>query len=1043
MPQRSISPLQPTDPPRCERCGKPIPVGLGAGHCLFCLGQISLFHEEDEAEEIPDAVPWAVLGDHELLEEIGRGGMGVVYLARQRSLGRQVAVKVLRGGEFAGKEARQRFRAEAANVARLQHAGIVAVHEVGEEQGVAWFSMDLVQGHNLEERVRHQPMEAREAARCLMAICQAVAHAHSKGVLHRDLKPSNILLDGNEEPHITDFGIARRFGEANTSSLTRTGQMLGSPGYTAPEQALQGQADERTDVYGLGSVLYHLLTSRPPFQGPTTDAILVQLREAEPLAPRRLNPTVPRDLETICLKCLAHDPARRYATAQAVADDLTAFQNGQTIKARPISWFGKTWRWSRRHWPVATAALIAVAALLGGTVVSLIQMERAQASARKSRASEAEARRLVYSRDMLRAQQLLEEGKSSGLDLLATHVPTADFPTDLRGWEWHFLQTAAGVSTPICDAAELAEENSFALSPDGQQIAIGTKNGAIDCWDTASARHTRRFQVSTRPVTCVQWLADGQQIASCDYEGKVRLNDATDGQELQSWPLLHWTIICLRFSPDGKYFAHCGEDGRLFIRDRAGTLLQQIQFKSYGAIYWHPERPLLAFGGASFDHLAMCSPDSPQPIQNFPIKEATVLAWRPGTQQLAVASPTGRVRLLDTSEAGRELWNVTLPSGLLHDLQFTPSGDRLAVGSENNPVRMLQATDGTEINSILASDGGALTLQLTDKAGFNYEYVNGIRKWSLEAPRFNETKLTVPSSGAVRSLTWSADGQRLHAVCVKGDTWQAPVWDRQAQQWLPPIAASALGSGMCAWSPDGKRLARVFTPALARSLHIFSWPEGELIASQRLAALPTDLRWNPAGTSLAMTLPGRGTVLYSVDNHRESVLPVLTGFIHAPEVMLPTEWSADGRSIVICTQRWLYHVDPPEPSPAWPGYSNEVRDGMAVMALSWQPQGQLVAVTRQDTRIELRAAADAHVLRSTRSHRSTIRTLAWHPSGTRLASSDIDGTVKLFDADTLDELLSFSGQQRDVRSLAWTPDGTTLASGDADGVILVRDSSPE
>lgn len=325
--------------------------------------------------------PWTTFGGLALHEEIGRGGMGVVYRARQTALDRIVAVKVLLRAQFSSAEERERFHREAQAAARLRHPGIVGVFDVGEDEGLPWFSMEFIAGRSLEQLVREHPMDAREAAQCTRQIADAVQHAHEHGVLHRDLKPSNILVDADGQPRITDFGIARIAGTETTTSrsaqLTRPGQSLGSPGYAAPEQALKGQADAHTDVYGLGALLYHLLTGRPPFQGPTLDAILVQLRENDPLSPRRLNPSVPHDLETICLKCLQKQPESRYATASAVSADLGRFLDGQPILARPLSPFGKAWRWTRRH-PGITAMLLIIALLIVAMIGGALTFARHQ-----------------------------------------------------------------------------------------------------------------------------------------------------------------------------------------------------------------------------------------------------------------------------------------------------------------------------------------------------------------------------------------------------------------------------------------------------------------------------------------------------------------------------------------------------------------------------------------------------------------------------------------------------------------------------------------
>src|SRR4051812_5609344 len=265
-------------------------------------------------------------GDYELLEEIARGGMGIVYRARQKSLDRIVAVKMLLGGAHAGKDFVQRFRTEAAAAASLQHSNIVAIHEVGFAQGQHFFAMDYVEGLTLAQLVAKGPLPARQAATYLKTIAEAINFAHERNVLHRDLKPSNVIIhSATDQPRVTDFGLAKRL-DAETD-LTLSGQLLGSPNYVSPEQAAakRGAVGKRSDVYSLGAILYHLLTGRAPFQGETLTDVLRQLADNDPLAPRLLAPRVPHALKTICLKCLEKKPPRRYQTAQELADELDRF----------------------------------------------------------------------------------------------------------------------------------------------------------------------------------------------------------------------------------------------------------------------------------------------------------------------------------------------------------------------------------------------------------------------------------------------------------------------------------------------------------------------------------------------------------------------------------------------------------------------------------------------------------------------------------------------------------------------------------------------
>ncbi len=302
------------------------------------------------------------LGDYELGEEIARGGMGAVYHARQVSLNRQVAVKVLLAGDFASQAFLQRFRREAEVAASLNHPNIVSIYDVGEQEGQPYFSMELIEGRSLAELVRDKPLPARDAAELLKTIAEAVHFAHQRGLLHRDLKPSNVVVDALHRPHITDFGLAKRIED---SDLTLTGQVLGTPNYMPPEQAepKRGQTTAASDVYSLGAILYQLLTGRAPFMAETLTQTLRLVIESEPVSPRLLSPSVPRDLETICTKCLEKDPERRYATAQELADELGRFLNDEPIHARPISAPAKLVRWCRRK-PALALSLGAAAILL-------------------------------------------------------------------------------------------------------------------------------------------------------------------------------------------------------------------------------------------------------------------------------------------------------------------------------------------------------------------------------------------------------------------------------------------------------------------------------------------------------------------------------------------------------------------------------------------------------------------------------------------------------------------------------------------------------
>src|SRR5262249_12054066 len=307
----------------------------------------------------------ADFGDYELLQVIGRGGQGVVYRARQKSLNRTVALKVVGLGQWATDAHLTRFRREAEAAASLDHPGIVPIYEVGERDGSCYFSMKLVQGGQLDEAVKNKSLPIRQAVELIVKVARTVHFAHERHILHRDIKPGNILLDEKGEPHLTDFGLARLV--ENESTVTRTLEVLGTPSYMAPEQAVGNNeiVSAVTDVYGVGAVLYQLLTGHPPFAGGTTYETIRLLLDTEPRAPRLWNPKIDRDLSTICLKCLEKDPTRRYPSALALAEDLDRWLKHEPILARPVGMLARSRKWVRRN---PTKALLAVSLLaLAGT----------------------------------------------------------------------------------------------------------------------------------------------------------------------------------------------------------------------------------------------------------------------------------------------------------------------------------------------------------------------------------------------------------------------------------------------------------------------------------------------------------------------------------------------------------------------------------------------------------------------------------------------------------------------------------------------------
>src|SRR5436305_5713285 len=379
----------------CRNCGAKVFSDAPEGLCTGCVLEAAIggagdlpavasakAHDRDSAKkDNANAAPGkektaraaellGELGDYELLDEVGRGGQGVVFRARQKSLNRTVALKVISLGQWASKAHLKRFRLEAEAAARLEHPGIVPIHEVGERDGSCYFSMKFVEGGQIDEVVRRESMSTRQAAELIAKVARTVHYAHEHGILHRDIKPGNILLDAKGEPHLTDFGLARLV--ESESSVTQTLDVLGTPSYMAPEQAAGNNTavSSNTDVYGLGAVLYQLLTGQPPFAGGTTYETIKLLLDSEPRQPHLLNPKIDRDLSTISLKCIEKDPSRRYASALALAEDLERWLKHEPIRARRTGIFARGRKWVRRNPTIAIMAALVL--ILSGAVSTVV-----------------------------------------------------------------------------------------------------------------------------------------------------------------------------------------------------------------------------------------------------------------------------------------------------------------------------------------------------------------------------------------------------------------------------------------------------------------------------------------------------------------------------------------------------------------------------------------------------------------------------------------------------------------------------------------------
>ncbi|HVS35761.1 MAG TPA: serine/threonine-protein kinase, partial [Gemmataceae bacterium] len=492
--------------PVCQAAGAPAPSDK-AGHGPASAATLG---ETVGLEESPAAVlgELPAISGYEVLGELGRGGMGVVYKARQLRLNRLVAVKMVLAGVHAASTDLVRFLAEAEAAAQLQHANIVQVHEVGNHGGLPFISLEYVDGGTLAQKLKGTPLPPREAAGLTTALGRAVQYAHQHGVVHRDLKPGNVLLTADGTPKIADFGLAKR--SAAGPGMTQTGAVIGTPSYMAPEQAeCKKDVGPAADVYALGAILYELLTGRPPFQAPTPLDTVLQVISHDPVPPRRLQPKVPRDVETICLKCLEKDPKKRYVSAAALADDLNRFLADRPILARPVGRLERAWRWRRRNPVVAgLAAALAVGALVA---VGFLSAERSATLSNLHRAQAAEADLKV------------QLGKTSQVEQEKAELKWQSYTAYMDRARAGRFSRQPGQRIDGLDALTAAAQ----IRPSDQ-----LRDEAIACMALVDLRTVPSGITLPESATCHAFDAAGQLYAYGDAAGAVSVRRVGDGGEV-------------------------------------------------------------------------------------------------------------------------------------------------------------------------------------------------------------------------------------------------------------------------------------------------------------------------------------------------------------------------------------------------------------------------------------------------------------------------------------------------------------------------------
>jgi WD40 repeat protein/serine/threonine protein kinase len=1012
-----------------------------------------------------------VIEGYQVESVLGQGGMGVVYRAVDLRLRRPVALKTLLAGAYASRSELTRFLREARAIASLRHPHVVHVYDAGEHDGRPYFTMELVAGGSLADRLAGVPMPPTHAAALLELVAGAVEAAHVAGIVHRDLKPGNVLLAVDGTPKVSDFGLAVRSGATAEEGLTLTGQRIGTPSYMAPEQASPrwGPVGPAADVYALGAILYEALTGRPPFRGDSAAETERQLISEEPVAPSRVNAQVPRDLETICLKCLQKDPPRRYASAADFAADLRRFLRNEPIHATPISRAQQTVRWMKRHRGLASALSGVAVLLVLLTTISLVasvhfsRLERQQRALAEENATiaaekEEQRRKAIHAEreEATLRERAEEEGRKLRQNLYFNQMnlgaqaaisrmgigrvgewlkPWGVGEPDLRNWEWYYLNG-------LChrEQARLATVSAnmhVAWSPDGLRLATAGTDGTVSIWDVATWREIRRFDAhAQREVDAVAWAPDGLRLASAGRDGTVKIWLVETGQAITTFRGHPVEVNAAMWSPDGKQVASVDGRGTILVWEpQSGAVRQELRDGSQNVldVAWSPDGTRLASTTTEVDVCIWDLASSKLTLRMAGHKNVVRrVAWSPDGTRLASASNDHTVKIWNAS-TGAETATFRGHVMRVQSIAWSPDGTRLASGSEDHTVNVWPANGGSDVaplplrghtEQVMAvawsPDGSRIASASLDET---------VRLWHADASP--EVPLLSGHTEPVAALAWAPDdGTRLASAS----------WDKAVKVWdLASVSAEPLtlrehtaSARAVGWSKDGIRIA---TAGSDHKIHLYNASDGRLIRSLHIdAETVSELAWSDDGRRLASaSSDGLVRIWDPEDGSASQYMQGHSGMASS------VTWSPDGTRLASGsfdrTVR-VWDVSTGRPILSMTGHGSEVN------RVAWSPDGRRIASASNDQTIRLWDARTGQPQMVLRGHTTRVTCVAWAPNGTRLASCSSDHTIKLWDATTGRETMTLECGGSMVNAIAWRPDGLALASAGDDHKVRIHDATP-